>query len=297
MKLGITLPNSWGVDTPDQAVDVGILAEDRGFDSVWVMDHLLNIGFVRERLEGRPYWHSLATLTALSVQTSKVLLGTSVLVLPYHDPVEIAKYVATLDHFSRGRVVLGVGAGGLESEFRALGIPTSQRGRLTDESIKVMRELWTSDEPSYEGARWDFTGALFSPKPYQGRRLPIWVGGSSPGAKRRAARLGDAWHPNAGSPSAFAEQAEGMRALAEQNGRDPGSLQMTFRLSVDASRHSSGWRPSVGGSESAAEVTELLNHYREVGVEHLVLALDFGDLEAITDVVEFIASEIKPHLD
>lgn len=263
---------------------MGILAEQRGFDSVWVMDHLLNIGFVRDRLEDRPYWHPLATLTALSVQTSSVLLGTSVLVLPYHDPVEIAKYVATLDHFSRGRVVLGVGAGGLESEFRALGVPTLQRGRITDESIKVMRELWTSEQPSYDGARWDFSGALFSPKPYQSRNLPVWVGGSSPGAKRRAARLGDAWHPNAGSPSAIAEQAAEVGALAERSGRDASSLQLTFRLSIDVSHDSSGWRPLIGGLESPAAAIDLLNQYREVGVEHLVLALDFGDLAAINEV-------------
>ena len=294
MKLGITLPNSWGVDEPQQSVEVAKLAEDRGLDSVWVMDHLFNVGFVRDRLEDRPYWHPLATLTAVAIQTSRITLGSSVMVLPYHNPIELAKYVATLDHFSKGRTILGVGAGGLESEFHALGVPTTERALLTDESIEIMKVLWTEANPAFKSERWDFSDVKFSPKCYQQPHVPIWVGGGAPGARRRAARLGDAWHPNGGSPETLAEQAAEVRALAEQAGRDPAAVGLTFRMSITPERDGSSFRPVARDAATTEALIDLLNRYAEVGVEHFVLALDFADMDAITDVVEHIASEIKP---
>src|SRR5688572_27046514 len=134
MKFGVTIPNSWGVEDASEVIRLGKLAEELAYDSVWTMDHLLNIGFVRQRLEDRPYYHPLATLTYLAACTTTVLLGTSVLVLPYHNPIELAKYAATLDHLSKGRLVLGVGAGAMVEEFEALGIPLKDRGSLTNES-------------------------------------------------------------------------------------------------------------------------------------------------------------------
>ena len=106
------------------------------------MDHLFNIGFVRTRLDDRPYYHPLAILTFLAASTAS-RLGTSVLVLPYHNPVELAKYAATLDQLSKGRLILGVGAGAMVEEFEALGVSLHERASLTNESIAVMKELWT----------------------------------------------------------------------------------------------------------------------------------------------------------
>jgi len=165
MKFGVTVPNNWGVEDPQQMLEVGRRAEELGYDSVWVMDHLFNTGFIRDRLEDRPYYHPLATLSHLSAVTNRVALGTSVLVLPYHNLVELAKYVASLDQMSVGQVILGVGAGAMAEEFQALGIPMGQRGSLTDESITIMKELWTNSMPSYHSRRWDFSELRFSPKP------------------------------------------------------------------------------------------------------------------------------------
>ena len=97
MKIGVTIPNNWGVEDPQQVLALGPVAEELGFDSLWVMDHLFNTGYIRERLEDKPYYHPLGTLTYLAATTKRVTLGTSVLVLPYHNPVELAKYAATLD--------------------------------------------------------------------------------------------------------------------------------------------------------------------------------------------------------
>ena len=156
MKFGVTIPNNWGVEDPKQVLALGPLAEELGYDSLWVMDHLFNTGYIRERLEDKPYYHPMSTLSYLAATTSQVLLGTSVLVLPYHNPVELAKYAATLDQISGGRLTLGVGVGAMTEEFQALGIPMRQRGSLTDESIAIMKELWTNPNPSYHSSRWSF---------------------------------------------------------------------------------------------------------------------------------------------
>ena len=182
MQFGITIPNNWGIEDPKQVLAFGPLAEELGYDSVWVMDHLFNNGYIRERLDDKPYYHPLAVLSHLSATTEKVLLGTSVLVLPYHNPVELAKYAATLDQMSGGRVILGVGVGAMTEEFNALGISLRQRGSLTNESIRIMKELWTNEDPVYHSRRWNFEDLKFSPKPVQQPHIPLWIGGSSPAA-------------------------------------------------------------------------------------------------------------------
>ena len=179
-QIGVTIPNNWGVADPQQVLELGPEAEQMGYDSLWVMDHLFNTGYIRERLEDRPYYHPMAMLSYMSATTSRVTLGTSVLVLPYHNPVELAKYAATLDQMSGGRVTLGVGVGAMTEEFEALGIPMSQRGSLTNECINLMRELWASAKPEYHSRNWDFSDLYFSPKPVQAS-IPLWVGGSSLG--------------------------------------------------------------------------------------------------------------------
>ena len=120
MKFGVTIPNNWGIEDPQHVLALGPVAEELGYDSLWVMDHLFNNGYIRERLDDKPYYHPLATLSYLAATTRQVRLGTSVLVLPYHNPVELAKYTATLDHMSGGRVTLGVGVGAMTEEFAAL---------------------------------------------------------------------------------------------------------------------------------------------------------------------------------
>ena len=165
MKFGVTIPNNWGIEDPQQVLAFGPLAEELGYDSVWVMDHIFNNGYIRERLDGKPYYNPLATLSYLAATTKNVLLGTSVLVLPYHNPIELAKYTATLDQISGGRVTLGVGVGAMTEEFNALGISMKRRGSLTNECIAIMKELWTNEDPSYHSRRWNFSNLKFSPKP------------------------------------------------------------------------------------------------------------------------------------
>ena len=297
MQFGVTVPNNWGIEDVNEALAFGPLAEELGYDSVWVMDHLFNNGYIRERLDDKPYYHPLATLTYLSATTSRVLLGTSVLVLPYHNPIELAKYTATLDQMSGGRVTLGIGVGAMTEEFEALGIPMSDRASLTNECIRVMRELWSNPAPSYHSRRWNFDDLRFSPKPVQKPHIPIWVGGASSGAIRRAARMGDGWHPSGISPEEYAARKAEISELAHAAGRDPDNMTWSARVEVEAtpgpSSERTASRSRIPGHD--LEQTALsIAAYRDAGVEHLVLALNTGDVNRIGELMESLASETIP---
>ena len=297
MKFGVTIPNNWGIENAKEALSFGPLAEELGYDSVWVMDHLFNNGYIRERLDDKPYYHPLATLSYLAATTERVLLGTSVLVLPYHNPVELAKYTATLDHMSDGRVTLGVGVGAMTEEFAALGIPMSERGALTNECIRVMKELWTNQAPSYHSSRWNFDDLRFSPKPVQQPHIPLWIGGASPGALRRAARLGDGWHPSGLTPEEYAVRRQQVRELAERAGRDPDSLTMSARVEVEATGGPSSDRAANRARISGNDLEQAaiaIAAYRDAGVEHLVLALNTGEVGRIRSLMADLASQALP---
>ena len=298
MKFGVTIPNNWGIFDPQQVLAFGPMAEELGYDSVWVMDHLFNTGYIRERLEDKPYYHPMGTLSYLAATTEKVLLGTSVLVLPYHNPVELAKYTASLDQMSGGRVTLGVGVGAMTEEFQALGIPMRQRASLTNESIKLMRELWSSPSPSYHSSRWDFSDLYFSPKPVQ-PYIPIWVGGASPGALKRAATLGDGWHPSGVSPEEYSLAKREIEDLAEASGKDSNHLTWSLRAEVQVhgrpSSERTAGRTALPGDDPAG-MTAIIEAYANAGVEHVILALNSGDVDAIKRVMETVAEQVIPQL-
>ncbi len=290
MKVGVTVPNNWGIEDARQMLATGPLAERLGFDSVWVMDHLFHAGFVTDRLGTRPYYHPMAVLSHLSATTSTITLGTSVMVLPYHNPVELAKYFATLDHMSGGRVVLGVGAGALTPEFEALGLSMRDRATLTDESIRVMQELWTHGQPTFQSPRWDIRDVGFYPPPMQ-TPLPVWVGGTAPGAMKRAATLGNGWHPNNISPADYPAKREEVRAMATAAGRDPDALTFSVRIEVGVRGEELGDASHVAAiwADDRDAMRTLLQQYREAGVEHVVLSLASGDLPLLERSMETIA--------
>jgi probable F420-dependent oxidoreductase len=299
MRFGVTIPNNWGLANPGQVLAMGPLAEALGYDSAWVMDHLLNNGYIRERLDDKPYYHPLAILSYLAATTKRVALGTSVLVLPYHNPVELAKYAATLDQMSGGRVILGVGAGAMTEEFDALGVPFSQRGALTNESMAIMKELWQSADPRYQSPRWNLTGFKFAPKPVQQPGIPLWVGGSSPGALRRTATLGEGWHPTGLTPEEFGAGREEVRRLASAAKRDPDALAMSIRIEVEVGGRASSARAASRArlpGDDPERMIAGLRAYQRAGVEHVLLALNSGDIARITGMMADIAQKVLPEL-
>jgi len=296
VKFGVTIPNNWGVADPQQVLEFGPLAESLGFDSVWVMDHLFNTGYIRERLEDKPYYHPMATLSYLAATTSKVTLGTSVLVLPYHNPVELSKYAATLDQISGGRVTLGVGVGAMTEEFDALGISMRERGSLTNECIDIMKELWSSHLPKFQSKRWDFSDLYFSPKPAQ-PSIPIWVGGASPGAIKRTALRGDGWHPTGVSAEAYALTKREIIDTATAAGRDASKISWSTRVKVEVHGKPSGERGSSRSTlpgDYPAKMVADIRAYQHAGVDHIVLALNSGDVSALKRLMERIAAEVLP---
>ena len=234
------------------------------------------------------------TVTAyLAALTTRVQLGISVLVLPQRSPVLVAKEVATLDCLSGGRLVLGVGAGYHEMQFRWLGADFQHRGRRLDEYIQAMRELWTAPEPRFEGQYVAFSDVVFLPRPVQPQGPPIVIGGSSPAVLRRVARLADGWHPVDLTPTQYAAGMRQIRELA--NGRPlEGSLRI--RAGVDRRLEAKGGGDGVvqiALDGSPGELRARIEEYQAAGVDHLVVY--FGDdfQTALRDMRRF-AAEVCP---
>jgi len=287
MRIGVSLLNNWGIEDAQALVGLASRAEDLGFDSVWVHDHVFNVGHVFDRIGGKPYYEPLTLLSFVAARTRRVRLGTSVLVLPYHNPIRLAKTAATLDVLSGGRLILGVGVGLIEKEIRAMGSPFAERGAFTDEAIAVMRSLWTEDEPNFEGKYHRFAGMKFSPKPLQKPSIPVVIGGVSRAAIRRAARLGDGWQPLGLSPEALGQGIASLRTEAQACGRDVSKIPVSIAMSLGVAttrRYALGKDP--------AEVVNNAKAYASLGVQTLVISANTGDPTEARSALEMIARQV-----
>jgi probable F420-dependent oxidoreductase len=230
MQIGISLLNNWGIEDMQSIVQLATRAEALGFASVWVHDHVFNAGHVFRRLGHRPYYEPLTLLSYVAARTERVGLGTSVLVLPYHNPIRLAKTAATLDVLSGGRLLLGVGVGAVPPESEAMGSPYAERGAISDEAIAVMKALWTQDDPCFAGKYHRFSGMPFSLKPVQQPHIPILIGGNSRAAIRRAVRLGHGWHPLATAPETLRQGLDYLQAQAQAAGRDMAEISVSLSI-------------------------------------------------------------------
>ncbi|HEV3408014.1 MAG TPA: TIGR03619 family F420-dependent LLM class oxidoreductase [Gaiellaceae bacterium] len=193
MHLGVILPNFGPESTPDGIRTFATAAEANGFDSVWATEHII-VGPEAVNPYGRVY-DPLLVLAWVAAFTERIAVGTSIVILPLHHPIRLAKELATLQELSGGRARLGVGVGWHEDEFRFMGYEFRGRDRRADEALRLMRALW-SGERSFDGDQWSFEDATFAPLP--ARAPELWVGGRSERALRRARELGDVWHPSRG---------------------------------------------------------------------------------------------------
>lgn len=291
MKFGFVIPQNWGLSDPQEVVRFGVRAEELGYDSVWVNHHILNVGYIYDRLEDRPYYDALTVLTWVAARTERVRLGTTVLVLPYLNPLVLAKTIATLDVMSGGRVSLGVGVGMLREENDALGSDFTTRGAYADESIEVMRDLWTSEDPAYSGRFFDYGGFKFSPKPVQSPGVPILIGGMSRAAMRRAARLGDAWHPNGGSVEEIGERFETVRTMCAEFGRDPNEVTLVVRGELDVLDTQSD-NPSTPMIGTPDQLLRTIEGYESIGVSEIVLQVGTDDVGRIRRTQEAFAERV-----
>jgi probable F420-dependent oxidoreductase len=315
MEVGLTIPTRGPLATPDRIAALVRRAEELGFAHLSVSDHLV----VPRSIESRyPYSESgawpgaasgecleqLTLLAYLAAISRKPRLITAVAVIPYRAAMHTAKIVATIDVLSQGRMILGAGAGWMKEEFEAVGSPPfEERGRVTDEYLQAFKTLWTEDDPRFAGDHVRFADISFLPKPVQKPHPPIWVGGESPPAVRRAVRYGDAWFPIGNNPrrplDTAARLGDGIKRLhreAERNGRDPDSIGLAFYAGwFDETRTvelEDGQRHLLTGSP--AEIAEDIAALEGLGVRDLVLNLQRATLERSLESMQHFADEIRP---
>ncbi len=264
MDYGIVLPHFGSFARREAAgriIAVAEAAESLGYSTAWVIDHLVlpakvEGGYAFNPLD--PFLEPITVLGAVALRTSRIKLGTAVLVLPYRHPIYTAKALATVDVLSGGRLVVGVGAGWMEPEFAALGVPIAERGSRTNETIDVLKALWTEDVPSYDGRHFQFSNIKSVPQPIQKPRPPILVGGMTKGALHRVVRCADGWIALGKSPADLKQPLETLREMAVKAGRKPAELHISM-LPISAS--------------SLDQVIEDLPRYAEMGVQHLYLSM------------------------
>jgi probable F420-dependent oxidoreductase len=227
-------------------------AEQWGYDSLWVTDHTVGVRAM-DGVYGDYWLDALTALTWMAASTSRVRLGTGVMVVPHRNPVLASKMVTTLDLLSSGRIDLGIGAGWSKVEYRALGVEEffAHRGRVTDEAIEVMLACWNGGDVAYDGEFFGFRHVALAPTPRQQPHPPIWVGGQSRPALRRAARFADVWHPHDLSAAAVARVGEHLDELA---GRP---IARAARLHVT--------------EDDIASIAELVDSYYDVGCVSVIL--------------------------
>lgn len=194
MKVGVNLINFGPGASPDSIKRWAQLTESLGYHLLMTSDHIGITPDVQDRYPA-PFYEPVSTLAWLAGITSTIEIGTTVLIVPYRSALEIAKSFANIDQFSGGRVILGVGIGWAQEEFAGLGVDYKRRGAITNEYLEAIKLLWTQDRASYEGRYVSFKDVDTAPRPFRSPHIPIWVGGPSDAALRRAVRYGDAWHP------------------------------------------------------------------------------------------------------
>ncbi|HEV8307885.1 MAG TPA: LLM class F420-dependent oxidoreductase [Methylomirabilota bacterium] len=307
MKLGVFLPIS-GRAASGVLMEAARQAEALGYDSVWAADRIVTPWELHTPYpynEDRrffvppdvPFLEPLTCLAFLAGGTERVQLGMSVLVLPYRHPLHWAKIATTVDHLSRGRLILGVGVGWMVEEFDALGVPFKERGAVADEQLEVVRRLWSDQRPRFDGRYYRFAEVGFAPKPLQTPRIPIWVGGEGERAQRRAGRHGDAWFPYFVriTPRELAARFEQVRRWAREAGREPEAIHLACCLPVEVTPEPVPQEPDrlLGTPE---QVAEALQGFRRAGVEHVALQFMVPRWPERVAQIERFAREALPAL-
>ncbi|HEX9667746.1 MAG TPA: LLM class F420-dependent oxidoreductase [Thermodesulfobacteriota bacterium] len=293
MRFGIALPNFGKYAQKESILAIAKSAEDLGFDSLWVSDHIVipesHKGF------GDVFYEPLTTLSFVAAKTRVIQLGTSVIILPYRNPIVLAKMISTLDVLSGGRVILGVGVGWLKEEFDALRVCYEERGSITDEYIYVLKNLWSNEEPGYRGKYYNFSNIKFFPKPIQKPHPPIWIGGNGLAALRRAITLGNGWHPVGLTPSEIEEKTGALGELQTKIRSSNFVISLRKNLQIYKSGKK---KPDVREPlrDTPEMIARSIEKYYESGVSHLVFQILGGEFKDIIHTMEFFSTDIRPYL-
>ncbi len=306
MKFGFSLIVRGNEATPDTFARIAERAEALEIDSLWCSAHVIvppqvKSGYILIPGRKHPehwkecYWEPFTVLSYLAALTSKITLGTSVVIVPMHNPIELAKQVAEVDQLSGGRFVFGVGVGWFEEEFEVLGQDFHNRGARTDEALDLMKALWGDDPVSFRGRYHQVEEAFFSPKPRQRPSPPIWVAGGSKAALKRAARCADAWHPVRPTFETLRHARADLNGYLAEAGRKPESLEIAVKLPLifqDGPPQSD--QPLTQGRP--ADIIGAIEGYSEAGASHLVFDFVPESLATALDTMERFAQEVRPGL-
>jgi probable F420-dependent oxidoreductase len=298
VHFGVVLQHFREHASPEAISDVAHAAEELGYDSAWVMDHVV-VPDVPAAGQFTPLvYDPFLTLAYVAAKTERIRLGTSVLIIPYRNPLVQAKLISTLDALCHGRLIVGVGVGWLPQEFEALGVPFDRRGALLDEYVEAMRVLWTQEGPaSFHGPTSHFENVICEPKPVQRPYPQLWVGGGSDAALRRAAKWGSAWHPSSRYSDTMTEKAATLRRLASAEGNEPPPIRMRATLHLLPDTDITTARgPLIGTSD---EVRQSIRAYAAIGVDGFVLDTFYGsslverkDPGEVVDTLRRFAEEV-----
>jgi probable F420-dependent oxidoreductase len=285
-------------------------AEALGYDSIFVTDRMLIPAKATKAYPysasgafplgpDEPWLESLTAITWLAAITERIRVGTSVLVIPYRNPVHMARALATADYLSGGRIILGAGIGWWKEEFEAVGVPFEERAARTIESLRLMKEIWTKPRVQFSGRFWQIDEAGGTrPHPVQKPHIPIWIGGHSEAALKRVVAIADGWHPLglrppvALHPAEMAQAVRRLRDFAVAAGRDARGITITFKGPLKFDQAAPKDRLPLTGS--AAQIAEDCSAYVAAGVEHFVLDFSVPTVPEMLEVLERVAADVRP---
>jgi probable F420-dependent oxidoreductase len=278
MKIGFSLPNIGPIGTAEAVTKVAQRAEALGYHSLWTIERLLYPLNLQRPYPGTPdgslpeiYKHSLDPLEALTFvagQTKKIKLGTSVLDMPYYNPVVLARRLSTLDFLSNGRLLVGLGLGWSKDEMDATGADMTKRGALADEFLRVLKTIWTTNPVEFHGKFYNIPKSYINPKPVQKPHPPIYLGAFVPAALKRLANLADGWNP-VFLPIPVMEQMFGsIKQMAKEAGRDPSALAMVVHAILELTDKPLG-NDRMIFSGSFEQITDDVRGCAKIGVSEI----------------------------
>ena len=300
MKYGVCLAHYGREISVGELVESIREVELAGFDSLWVTDHVIIPDGVREAqfIYREHMLEAFTMLSYLAAASHRVYLGSSIIVLAYRNPVVMAKMLASIDVLSHGRLIFGAAAGYMDGEFATLNAPFEKRGELSDEYLKIIQTIWAHDRPSFKGKYFNLENVSTSPRPVQQPRPPIWIGGRSKRAMRRAAELGDVWHPLGLTPKELTDAQAALREICDRRNLTPPGISLRANLIVEGISEPVGPYATRAASTplkgKVPRIKELLHEYEQAGVEHIVLDMATLSHKSFLKTLETFATQIMP---
>jgi probable F420-dependent oxidoreductase len=303
MKLNVNVPNSMHVAAMVEQWEYGLTGDDVGkamalADTLGFYKCLLGEHFVIPKehiaLSGDHYFHTVVALGFIGGRTKNLRLGTSVSIIALQNPIVQAKAWSTLDWLTGGRAEAMFGVGWLKEEFEILGVPFHERGKMTDEYIAAMIELWTKEDPVFEGKYVNFRNVGFAPKPVQ-PRLPVWFGGDAEAVLKRVAKYGDGWSPFRTPPEKFAECLDFIKSQPEYDGRPISAFFAMLMLNVGA-HHEILDDPRAPGTREKQKIIDQIGWLKEQGITETMITMPPGirGFDEYADFLRWVASDIMP---